>query len=112
MWLIFTSARIVARWAVPVNVDQHVGRNRFIAPSGAPTNPPPAVGWAKSTGRANARPMACPPFSAKTFDSKNGGHGAKSAFAHPTDYSGKTLHEFAREKVPEAEGLAAPACDS
>jgi hypothetical protein len=23
---------------------------------------------------------------AKTIDSKNGGHGAKSAFAHPTDY--------------------------
>jgi hypothetical protein len=27
---------------------------------------------------------ACPPFTAKTFDSKDGGHGAKSAFAHPT----------------------------
>src|ERR1700704_3027696 len=34
-------------------------------------------------GRANARPMACPPFSA-TFE-KNGGHGANSAFAQPTD---------------------------
>jgi hypothetical protein len=29
---------------------------------------------------------ACPPFSAKTMDSKNGGHGAKRAFAHPTDW--------------------------
>jgi hypothetical protein len=28
---------------------------------------------------------ACPPFGAKTIDSKNGGHGAKSAFAYPTD---------------------------
>jgi hypothetical protein len=34
---------------------------------------------------------ACPPSGAKTIDSKNGGHGAKSAFAHPTDYPAR-LH--------------------
>src|ERR1700689_385023 len=42
------------------------------------------VGWAKPTGRANARPMtgsACPP---NFCGGNNGGHGAKSAFAHPT----------------------------
>jgi hypothetical protein len=41
------------------------------------------VGWAKRPG-ANAS-VGVPTNSAKTFDSKNGGHGAKSAFAHPTD---------------------------
>jgi hypothetical protein len=49
--------------------------------------PGETVGWAKPTGRANARPMACPPFGAKAFDAKDGGHGAKSAFVHPTEES-------------------------
>jgi hypothetical protein len=34
-----------------------------------------------------------PTNSAKTFDSKNGGHGAKSAFAHPTDCLPKSISE-------------------
>jgi hypothetical protein len=38
------------------------------------------------SGRARTRPAACPPISAKTFDSKKGWQGAKSAFAHPADF--------------------------
>src|SRR6267378_8237482 len=49
---------------------------------------------AKPTGRANARPMissACPPFSAKHFQSPNGGHGAKTRLCPPYD-SLRPLH--------------------
>jgi hypothetical protein len=36
---------------------------------------------------------ACPPFDTQTIDSKNGGHGAKSAFAHPTYPSRPVLRQ-------------------
>ncbi|MEA2891123.1 MAG: antitoxin HigA [Bradyrhizobium sp.] len=65
-----------------------------------------------------------PTNNANTFDSKNGGHGAKSAFAHPTacfakidqpkaeiarllGISRQHLHEILEEKKPVSPNVAA-----
>jgi hypothetical protein len=46
----------------------------------------------KAAGRERVRRRAHR-ISATTFDSKNGGHGAETAFAHPTDCLPKSISE-------------------
>ncbi|HEV7599867.1 MAG TPA: hypothetical protein VGO49_06350 [Bradyrhizobium sp.] len=46
----------------------------------------------KAAGRERDRRRAHQ-SSVKAFDSKNGGHGAKSAFAHPTDLTKRSASE-------------------
>ncbi len=52
------------------------------------------------------RPAACPPNRSEDVRLKNGGHGAKSAFAHPTDWQVGLLRACARA-VPVNAGSAA-----
>jgi hypothetical protein len=63
------------------------------------------VGWAKPTGRANARPMRVPTIRREDVRYKDGGHGAKSAFVRPTDYG---LHRLEIQKVSGMPQFAGP----
>src|SRR3954469_1150754 len=53
-------------------------------PQHSDANASAVVGWAKTTGRAYARAVGVPTILKRHVLATVGGHGAKSAFAHPT----------------------------